>query len=95
MRTFLIVPLALLLSSFSASTLAKGQPRPGGDKRYCHKHLPVSLERLQSTFRTLDLDHDGYLTVLESDLPRALRKCFRALDRDRDHRLSADEVGRT
>lgn len=95
MRTLTILSLALLLSSFSASALAKGQPRPGGDKRYCHKHLPVSLERLRSTFQTLDLDHDGYLTVLESDLPLALRKCFRALDRDRDHRLSSDELGRT
>ena len=92
MRTFHILALAIIMSLTATTVSARGQERPGADKRYCQKYLQANAEKLKATFDMLDVNHDGLLTKKESNLKNASRKCFDRLDRDHDHKLSVSEL---
>ena len=92
MRTIHILTLAIVMSLTTTPVFAKGQDRPGADRRHCQNHLQGNVEKLKTNFETLDTNHDGVLTVKESGLKHAARMCFRRLDRDHDRRLSTGEL---
>lgn len=92
MRYFTIFAIALMIGTTSTAALAKGQARPGADKRYCQKHLHINAEKLQANFQTMDANHDGALTKQESMLKNVSRMCFDKLDRDGNKVLSMEEL---
>ncbi len=93
MRYFTVLAITLMISVTSTAVLAKGQSRPGADKRYCQKHLRINAEQLKANFQTLDANHDGVLTKQESKLKNLSRMCFDKLDRGGNKVLSTEEVG--
>jgi Ca2+-binding EF-hand superfamily protein len=92
MRTFLILGFAIFMSLTATTALARGQERPGADRRHCNQHLQVHAHQWRASFEMLDVNHDGQLTPMESALRMANRKCFNRLDRDRSGTLSAEEL---
>lgn len=92
MRNFNVFVLALVMGLASTSSFAKGQDRPGADKRHCQTQLPGNAEKLRANFMALDTDRDGLLTEKESSLRRDARMCFDRLDQNRDHQLSVAEL---
>lgn len=92
MRYVTLLAITLMIGITSTAALAKGQIRPGADKRHCQKHLRINAEKLQADFQTLDINHDGALTKQESKLKNLSRMCFDKLDRDGNKVLSAEEL---
>lgn len=92
MRYLNILVITVAISLASTAVFAKGQARPGADKRYCQKHLRINAEKLKADFQTLDTNHDGALTKQESKLKHLSRMCFDKLDRDGNKVLSAEEL---
>lgn len=91
MRAPHILTLAVVLSLAAGAVPAKGQDRPGAGRRHCHTLLQVNDEKLKVNFQSLDANHNGVLTQEDSVLKHANRMCVSRLDRNHDHRLSADE----
>lgn len=92
MRYFTVLAITLMISVTSTAVLAKGQARPGAEKRYCQKHLRINAERLKADFQALDINHDGSLTKQESKLKNLSRMCFDKLDRDGNKVLTVEEL---
>lgn len=92
MRTHHIITLALLMSLTATTVFARGQERPGADKRHCQENLRINAEKLKANFQALDANHDGLLTEKESGLKNLSRMCFDRLDHEGDHKLSITEL---